>query len=1017
MADYDLGTAHGKITLDYNGDKAVAEAEDDIDSLQRKAATSDKSLGKLGKTLKGLGKGLSLAGLVTSLSIGAIQAAAMATQLLGMVPALVSITSLAGLIPAAFVAGAAAIGVMKASLAGVGDALKAAFDTSTAGAEKFNEALEKLSPNARAFAVAFRKAVPQLKAVQQGIQDAFFANNFQELLPSLVGGLNSIRPALNGLASDFGRVGKIIAGFFVDSDRSWEFLESAILEVRKTIIALTPTIRPVLEGLRAVGVVGLSFFPRIRGAIVDMARAFGSWLNEISTSGQLETWINEGIATLKTLGSIIANVFGIFNSVVQAAEAQGGGLLDTIAMMTGELRAFLGSAEGIAAVGGFFASVMAVAKELVPLFTTLASALLQALAPAMLRIAQDLGPVLLQVIQALAPAFGPLAAAVVDLATAIAPLLPPLASLVALLVTQLAAGLSSLASVLGPTIELFGGAFATAIQTLAPLVAQLAAEAVPLAAALGADLLKALAPLAPVIVQVAQAFAKELAPSMPDLVAAATALAPSLVELAKAVTDFLLVGLQAILPYIPQITDLLVFLATSGIPATKVVLALATALTRFGQISLIAMIALMKEVTKLPGIIGSALSAAWDFVKDIGSKIGAFFAALPEIIGHALSSLGAVIGQAFSAIGGFFVKVGSAIVAFISSIPGMIAALPGQILGFLGKMLQTWATTIGFVAGLVVGIFTKLPGRIATALVNLAATLRQKAFEAWTALQGVFTTGVNNASNTVSNFVARVGAFINELPGRLLAAAVNAWNALSSAFATGVNNAVAYVRNLLSRVRAILLALPPALAAIAANAWARLRSAFNTGVANAIAVAKALPGRVKAALGNLGSLLLSSGKQIINGLANGISSGISRVLDMVRNLAGRVKDAFNSAIEIFSPSRVFFRSGVNIDEGLILGLRKKLGQVRSMAQTLANSVIAPTVGLSAAIAPVTTSAAYNNPYRNATAPGTSGGRDFGPYKMLLDGKVVAEFVVDTITGNPKVVKKSADEGARVASFA
>lgn len=1016
MADYDLGTAHGKITLDYNGDKAVAKAENDIDKLKRKADTSDGSLSKLGKTLKGLGKGVALGGMVTSLTIGAIQAAALTTQILGMVPALASIASLSALLPAYYVALGAAVGVVKASLAGVSDAIKAAFDDSAAGTEKFNKALEELSPNARAFAVAVRAAAPALKAVQQGIQDAFFSSNLQSLLPRLLGGLNSIRPALNGLASDFGRLAKDVAGFVVDSDQSWEFLETAILEVRKTIIGLSAPIQLILQGLRSVGVVGLGLFPRLRAAIISVAEQFGLWLNEIASNGKLEEWINTAIETLKTLGTIIANVFGIFNSIVQAAEAQGGGLLQTIAEMTTGLNAFLSSAEGAAAVGGFFASVMAVAKQLVPLFTTLATALLQALAPAMLRIAQDLGPILLQVIEALAPAFGPLAAAVVDLATAIAPLLPPLAQLVALLVSQLATGLSSLSTVLGPTIALFGGAFATALQTLAPLVAQLAAEALPLAASLGVQLLQALMPLAPVIVQVAEAFAKELAPSIPAMVAAAAALTPSIVELAKAVTDLLLFGLKAVLPYIPQIVDLLVFFATAGLPATKMVIGLATALTRFSQISLMSFVAMFKQITALPGIIGSAFGAAWDFIKDIGGDIGDFFGSLGSTIGDALSSLGSTIVDAFGAIGTFFASVGTAIADFITSIPGKIAALPGQILAILQGMLNAWATGIGTVAGLVVGIFTKLPQRIADALVNLVGVLRQKASEAWTALQQRFTQGATDAGNAVSNFIARVGAFLSALPGQLQTAAINAWNALRTAFINGVNSAVAYVQSLITRARAALNALPGTLSSIASTAWARLRSAFTTGVSNALAIARALPGKIRQALGDLKNLLLSSGRRIIDGLVNGISGGINRVMDMVRGLANRVRDAFNNALEIFSPSRIFFDSGVNIDEGVILGIRKKLGAVRDMAKKLANSVIQPTIGLPAAVAPVSQTAAYGNPYRSATEA-QAGNRNFGPYKMLLDGKVVSEFVIDAITGNPKVVKKASDEGSRQAAFA
>jgi hypothetical protein len=139
------------------------------------------------------------------------------------------------------------------------------------------------------------------------------------------------------------------------------------------------------------------------------------------------------------------------------------------------------------------------------------------------------------------------------------------------------------------------------------------------------------------------------------------------------------------------------------------------------------------------------------------------------------------------------------------------------------------------------------------------------------------------------------------------------------------------------------------------------------------------------------------------------------VLDYVRGLANRVKDAFNNALSIFSPSREFFDSGVNIGRGLINGLKDQLKNIKTTAQLLASTTIAPTLTLPSAVSSV----ARQLGVPQATAPATAAlgaGGDFGPYLMTLDGKVVASFVVDTITGNPKVVSKAASEGNREATW-
>ena len=93
------------------------------------------------------------------LGVGALSASAgsAAPLLAGIV------TTLENVAPAGAVAVTGMLAVTQASAAiqlgmiGVEDAVTAAFDTSEKGAEKFAEALEKLSPSARAFAEQVRE--------------------------------------------------------------------------------------------------------------------------------------------------------------------------------------------------------------------------------------------------------------------------------------------------------------------------------------------------------------------------------------------------------------------------------------------------------------------------------------------------------------------------------------------------------------------------------------------------------------------------------------------------------------------------------------------------------------------------------------------------------------------------------------------------------------------------------------------------------------------------------------------
>jgi prefoldin subunit 5 len=225
MSEMDLGTARGKIVLDYDSDKAIGRAEHDIDKLERKAKESNGTLTKLGKTLSGFGAGAKIATIATAMGVAAVQAAAFAVNLLGTLPALASIASLSAALPGFFVGAAAGVLTLKAAFVGVGDAIKAALDPTKAA--QYQKALEKLSPAARSFVEEIHKAAPALKGFQQQIQQAFFqAANLTGQVPRLVKAMGQLSPMVTGLAADFGEVARKIANFALSQD-SIQFVSDA----------------------------------------------------------------------------------------------------------------------------------------------------------------------------------------------------------------------------------------------------------------------------------------------------------------------------------------------------------------------------------------------------------------------------------------------------------------------------------------------------------------------------------------------------------------------------------------------------------------------------------------------------------------------------------------------------------------------------------------------------------------------------------------------------------------------
>ena len=95
-----------------------------------------------------------------------------------------------------------------------------------------------------------------------------------------------------------------------------------------------------------------------------------------------------------------------------------------------------------------------------------------------------------------------------------------------------------------------------------------------------------------------------------------------------------------------------------------------------------------------------------------------------------------------------------------------------------------------------------------------------------------------------------------------------------------------------------------------------------------------LKGEVKNEMDEMPSI----GEFAVNGLIDGMMSKQGDLLSAVQSLASIVSDAFTSALDIHSPSRVMRGYGINIGEGLVLGINDMVSKVSGATRRLAKAV-------------------------------------------------------------------------------
>ncbi|HVM13604.1 MAG TPA: hypothetical protein VM287_04660, partial [Egibacteraceae bacterium] len=353
---------------------------------------------------------------------------AAAPQIASIGAAAVATSGALGLIPATAGAAALAVGTLAVGFAHMGDALGPA--GTPAQLKKVNEALAQLSPNARATAVVIRGLGDEWKSLRLTVQDNLFAGVAGHVSQLAGIYLPMLSAAMAGVAASFNAAAREVFGFLATRSATGDYA-SGLGSIETAIGNLSGAARPLTQAFTDIFVVGAGFLPGFGQSIADISSRFARFVSTARETGQLASWIQEGISTLGTLGSVAGNVGGILGTVFKAAQTAGMDTLRSVDMLTQRLNTFLSTGVGNRAIVTLFTTINQVVTALLPGLEAVASAI-------------SLG------IIALGPSLQPLAASFSEIAIAVAPLISDLSLLAAAILPPLASVLSTISPLLGP---------------------------------------------------------------------------------------------------------------------------------------------------------------------------------------------------------------------------------------------------------------------------------------------------------------------------------------------------------------------------------------------------------------------------------------------------------------------------------------------------------------------------------------------------------------------------------------
>lgn len=180
----------------------------------------------------------------------------------------------------------------------------------------------------------------------------------------------------------------------------------------------------------------------------------------------------------------------------------------------------------------------------------------------------------------------------------------------------------------------------------------------------------------------------------------------------------------------------------------------------------------------------------------------------------------------------------------------------------------------------------------------------------WDAIVGIF----KAAWEAIKKVWSTVTGWFSNLWGRIKAGAGKAWDGIKNTISKareGVQKAWGSVKgwfsNLWGNVKSGI-----------SNAWGGIKDWFSN--LQPVEWMRGAWENVGTFFENLGPRFYEWGKNLLQGLWNGITSMVDKIVEGMKNIGRRIANDFKSILGINSPSRLFAEYGLNITQGLVVGL-------------------------------------------------------------------------------------------------
>jgi len=846
-----------------------------------RAALLIAQVGSALKTVTALAKGMAL------LTGGIAALGGVIYIITGLASAIAELSGVAGLLPAVLGVVALAMGTLKLGLKGVGDAFKALASGDMA---KFDEALKKLAPSARAFMQEVKAIYPAFKQLQLDVQQKLFDGLAQFVKPLAERYLPLLRNSMMNVATSFNIAAKDMAAF-LNQDTTQNQIGTMLSSWNITISNVTKAFRPLLQVLLDLGQTGGQVLAEMTRNTGTLAQRFADFVRKARDSGKLAEWMRDGVQAAKDLGAFIRDVGVSLKLIFTGLNGgEGQGFLKMLREGAAAMRAFLESTQGQEALrtfGEFIGNIMTRWLEIFRVAWEQLSPAIAAVMPFIQQVAAAMSVGLIAALHVL----GPMLTALASTLSFLAPVLAPIIG--ALLGFGIAAkGLLLIFGMFGKALNLLILGFRAV--GIAWKVLQLLFLTNPWVA-----LITAIIALVIIIITNWDTIKEYLAIAWEWIKSTAETVWNAIVSFFTGIWAGIVSTWQTVWGAIST------FFTTIWNTISTIATTVWTAIVGF-------------FAPIWDGVV-TFFKAAWDIIVGI---LTTAWEIIWGILRFQIAIILAIFFTIFNPVWEFVQFIWNQIVAFLQlAWQGIVLFAQTILMPIIQFFIDLWTTISTFIQGVWQTITDWLSAKW-WEIVALALSIWQNIVTTFNTVMAV----IQNIIMTVWNVI---WGFLGPIWNTISTAASTAWNIISNAITTANNTIFGIIQSVWNSISGFFSGI-----------WSTISGIFSSATSTVMNVLQNLWSTISNLAGSAMNLLVNAGRNIVQGLWNGIAAMGSwlygQIMGWIRSV---VPGPILQFLGIASPSK-WMRDeiGKNIPAGIMEGMKAMNGKLIASARTMTEKV-------------------------------------------------------------------------------